>query len=134
MTLDLDKTLDTVDRNTRRLLALTLGILFFLFVGTFGAKTLGAPTIQLGMSFLAGVIALYTWYAAQKDNRDFASGRISAIVTSTAKDIVATGAAIAIMAAVAWFTKVSSFGAVIAGSIGVLGAWWIGRRLWVEFK
>ena len=132
--ISLKEAAQSTDHWLRRGLAIFLGFGVFVVAtvfisGLFGSANAGDNWLWAG---LAGIGGLYAFYSAQKDNRDAASGRISAVVTSTLKDYTVVGLGAFAVAAVLGALGIAPFNVVIAAVIGALLAQFVFNRNWVS--
>ena len=121
------------DRTFRRLLAVFLGIVIFIVGSVFLAGLVGEASVQDNWiwAVLAGAGGMIAFYAAQKDNRDAASGRISAVLTSTAKDYLVVALGVLASAAMLASFGIAPFNVVAASALAALLAQFAFKRTWV---
>lgn len=129
------------DKNFRRLLAVFLGVVIFIvgsvfLAGIIGSLSGGSATVQDNWIWaaLAGAGGIIAFYAAQKDNRDAASGRISAVLTSTAKDYLVVAMGVAATAALLASFGIAPFNVIAASALAALLAQFAFKRTWVALK
>lgn len=129
------------DKNFRRLLAVFLGIVIFIvgsvfLAGIIGSLSGGSATVQDNWiwSVLAAAGALFAFYAAQADNRDAASGRISAVLTSTGKDYLVVVFGVLATAALLASFSIAPFHVVTASAFAGLFAQFAFKRTWVPIS
>ena len=126
----------TAEQTFRRILAVIAFIIAYLVIPPIVAGFFASGITTQAPVLLFAIGAILGFWAAQKDNRDFKSGRISAIVTSTTKDLAVValfvfGAAtlLAMLNLDGW-----TFGAMIGGAVAGLAAHWSFQRLWVPLN
>lgn len=124
------------ERQFRRLFAVLIGVATFLVGVFFIANLVGNAPLegQTVWVILAAAGGLYGFYAAQKDNRDFESGLIIAIVSSTLKDIGAVALGTLVVATALSLTGIAPFNVIVAGVAAALIAQWVFLRFWVPLK
>lgn len=127
---------DQADRTFRRLLAVFLAIVIFVVGSVFVANLLGSASVQDNWVFaiLAGAGALFAFHAAQADNRDAASGRISAVLTSTLKDYLVVAMGVLATAALLASFGIAPFNVVAASALAALLAQFAFKRTWVSLS
>ena len=125
---------DLADKNFRRLLAVFLAIVIFVVGSVFVAGLIGEASVQANWiwAILAGGGALFAFYAAQADNRDAASGRISAVLTSTAKDYAVVVMGVLASAALLASFGIAPFNVIAASALAGLLAQFAFKRVWVS--
>lgn len=135
-TISIKDTADKADRMFRRALAIFLAIGVFVVGSVFISGWFGEDKVQDNWvwAILAAGATLLTFYAAQKDNRDFRSGRISAIITSTLKDYAVTGLGIFVVAALMSVFGIAPFSIIIGAGAASLLAQFAFNRTWVPLK
>ena len=133
-TIDLDAAVGVADRNARRALAVLSALVVFFVGVTLIAGLLGGAPVSWLAAILAGAVSMYGWYAAQKDNRDYESGKIVSVLSSTGKDIAVVALSIFAAASVLEGTNFAPFASVLGGGYAGLIAWYVGRRIWASFK
>lgn len=121
------------DKNFRRLLAVFLGVVIFVVGSVFLAGLIGSATVQDNWlwAVLSAAGALFAFYAAQKDNRDAASGKISSVLTSTAKDYLVVSMGVLASAALLASFGIAPFNVVAASALAGLLAQFAFKRTWV---
>lgn len=124
------------DKMSRRALAILLGVGVFVVGAVFISGIFGEATVQDNWvwSILAGAGTMYAYYAAQKDNRDYQSGLIAAIVSSTIKDLAVVGAGLFAAAALLSAFQVAPFNVIIGAGVSGLIGQYVFNRYWVPIK
>jgi archaellum biogenesis protein FlaJ (TadC family) len=124
------------DRTFRRLLSVFLAIAIFIVGSVFVAGLIGEASVQANWvwAVLSAGGALFAFYAAQKDNRDAASGRISAVLTSTLKDYTVVAMGVLAAAALLATFGIAPFNVVAAAALAGLLAQFAFKRVWVPLK
>lgn len=124
------------ETNFRRILAVFGFIAVFIVIPPIVAGFLGSGVTSWSPVAAFAIAAIIGFWAAQKDNRDFKTGRISAIVTSTTKDLAVVSLFVFAIAAILAMLSLEgwTFGAMIGGAVGGLLAHWCFLRFWVPLN
>ncbi|MEL6754964.1 MAG: hypothetical protein AAFP81_00900 [Pseudomonadota bacterium] len=121
------------DKMSRRALAILLSVGVFVVGSVLIAGWFGDANVQDNWvwSVLAAAGTMYAYYAAQADNRDYQSGLIAAVVTSTLKDIAVVAAGLFAAAALLSAFQVGPFNVIIGSGVAGLIAQYVFNRFWV---